>query len=124
MAEGEESPTDALDWRSGHNTPIEEWISRPHDVPDKRAYAIVVGGDSMEPMFTRGMHLIISPNVPVGDGDIAYVHLTSGERLVKRVRSAPAGYVLESANPAHGARFVSKADVEAVHRVAYARLVR
>jgi hypothetical protein len=40
------------------------------------------------------------------------------------VRAASDGYILESVNAAHGARFVRKVDVDAVHRVAYARLLR
>jgi phage repressor protein C with HTH and peptisase S24 domain len=66
----------------------------------------------------------VSPNVPVGDGDVAYVQLRSGERLVKLVTRTDDGYLLASVNPQYAPRFVRNDDVEHVHRIAYARLLR
>lgn len=105
---------------------VEEWMSRPDDasVRDPSCYAIVLRGDSMEPMLKRGMRLIVSPNIPVGDGDLAYVHLKSGERLVKAVQRDPNGWILESYNRDYPPRFVRRPEVESIHRVAYIRTLK
>jgi DNA-binding XRE family transcriptional regulator len=67
---------------------------------------VIVRGDSMQPMFRSGMKLIVSPNVPVNDGDAAYIQLRNGERLVKLVTRSEDGFVLESVNPQYRPRFV------------------
>jgi phage repressor protein C with HTH and peptisase S24 domain len=127
VAEGDASPTGVF-WND-EGTPIvqaEEWMSRPNDadVRDPSCYAIVIRGDSMEPMIKRGMRAIISPNIPVGEGDLAYVHLKSGERLVKMVHKHPSGWLLESFNREYPPRFVESADVIALHRIAYVRTLK
>jgi phage repressor protein C with HTH and peptisase S24 domain len=75
----------------------------------------------MLPVFKPGMTLIVSPNVPVNDGDEVYVQLLSGERLIKIARRVSDGWLLESTNPAYEPRFVQKSEVGAIHPVLYAR---
>ena len=120
-----EAPPDGLTW-TADNTPlfqVDEWGTRPGDVRDPRAYLVVIRGDAMEPMIKPGMRAVISPNQPVTDGDLACVHLRSGERLVRVVQHdrAQSGWLLESYNPAARARFVPDADVAMIHKVAYVR---
>jgi phage repressor protein C with HTH and peptisase S24 domain len=126
IAEGEASPAGAVYWDNDGvlNEHVEKRMSRPADVKDTNAYGVIVRGDSMEPMFRAGMRLIVSPNVPVGDGDPAYVQLRTGERLVKLVTSSAEGFVLESVNPQYRPRFVREDEVEHIHRIAYARFLR
>jgi phage repressor protein C with HTH and peptisase S24 domain len=127
IGEGDASP-DGVFW-DPEGKPlihVEDWMSRPNDaaVRDPSCYAIVVRGDSMEPLIKRGHRLIISPNIPVSDGEVAYVHLKSGERLVKVVYKTADGWVLESYNRDYPPRFVSRTEVAAIHRVAYHRMLK
>lgn len=127
IAEGDASPSGVFWDEDGKPIiHIDEWMSRPDDkaVRDPSCYAIVIRGDSMEPMIRRGMRAIISPNIPVGEGDLAYVHLKSGERLVKMVHKHPNGWLLESFNREYPPRFVDNAEVSALHRVAYVRTLK
>lgn len=125
IGEGEASPAPAVYFDdSGQLHHGGERTSRPYDIRDPHAYAVVVKGDSMEPLFQRGMRAIVSPNLPFTSGAAAYVTLTDGARLIKIVRKVQDGYLLESANPAHEARFVPTAQVETIHRIAYVRLLK
>lgn len=125
IAEGEASPQGALFWDAAEGRPLieaDEWTSRPFDLKDPRAYAIKVRGDSMRPVFTPGMLLIVSPNAPVkARGDNAYVQLHNGERLVKYVRKQQGGWILESHNSAYDTRFVPTDEVGTLHRIVYAK---
>lgn len=122
IAEGEASPQGELFWdNSNPLIEADEWMSRPPEVKDPRAYAVRVRGDSMVPAFYPGMRLIVSPNIPVRTGARVYVELHSGERLVKVARRQKGGWVLESLNPAYEARFVTDDEVGTMHKIAYAR---
>lgn len=124
IQEGEASP-EGLAWDAETPPAREvERTSRPYDFRDPGAYAVVLRGDSMEPLLKRGMRLIVSPNIPVGDGDLAYAQLKSGERLVKIARKQNGGWLLSSANPAYEPRYVSGDQVEHIHRVAYVRFLK
>jgi transcriptional regulator with XRE-family HTH domain len=120
-----EAPAGGLSW-TDEGTPlfqVDEWGSRPSDIRDPRAYLVVIRGDAMEPMIKAGMRAVISPNQTVADGDLACVHLRSGERLVRVVQHdrAQHGWLLEGYNPSSRARFVPEADVATIHKVAYVR---
>lgn len=125
IQEGEASPNGTF-W-SDEGTPrqqVDEWMSRPFDLRDQHAYAVVLRGDSMEPMLKQGYRLIVSPNLSPSDGELSYTQLASGERLVKVARRAPGGWILESYNNAYPPRFVTDAEVVSIHRVAYVRTLR
>lgn len=126
VAEGEANPQGSLFWTDEGvlRSDVEDRISRPRDVPDPQAYGVRVRGDSMLPIFKPGMTLIVSPNIPVNDGDEVYVQLLSGERLVKVARRVAGGWLLESSNPAYEPRFVRKSEIGAMHPVIYARRKR
>lgn len=98
--------------------------SRPYDYREKGAYAVVLRGDSMEPTLKRGMRLIVSQIQKVLDGDLVYVQLKSGERLAKIATRQSEGWLLTSANPAYGPRFVKFDDIAHIHKVAYVRLLK
>jgi len=123
IAEGDASPRGDVFWskEGALLETVENRLSRPYDVSDPRAFGVLVRGDSMLPVFRPGMYLVVSPNTPVGDGDEVYVELTSGEHLVKTARRAAGGWILESANPAHEARFVAKEEIEMMHPIVWAR---
>lgn len=98
--------------------------SRPYDFREKGAYAVVLRGDSMEPTLKRGMRLLVSQVQKVLDGDLVYVQLKSGERLAKIATRQSEGWLLTSANPAYGPRFVKFDDIAHIHKVAYVRLLK
>jgi len=76
----------------------------------------------MIPMFRPGRKVVVSPNLPVINGDPVYVQLLGGERLVKIARRAPGGWMLESINPAYEPRFVKKAEIELMHPIVWVRV--
>lgn len=123
VAEGEANPQGSLFWIDDGvlKNDVEERISRPREVTDTKAYGVRVRGDSMLPVFKPGMTLIVSPNLPVSDGDEVYVQLLTGERLIKIARRVPGGWLLESTNPAYEPRLVKKSEIKAMHPVIYAR---
>lgn len=124
IQEGEASPVGMI-WDAGDPRTTEvEYTSRPYDFRESGAYAVVLRGDSMEPILKRGMRLIMSAVQPVGDGDVAYVQLRNGERLVKIATRVTDGWLLTSANPAHPPRQVHVDEVEHIHKVAYVRFLK
>ena len=127
IAEGDASP-EGIFWTEEGVKLIEaeEWMSRPNDpaVRDPRCYGVKVRGDSMEPLLKAGRKIIVTPNLAVEDGELAYVQLVNGERLIKVVHKHPAGYTLESYNRAYAPRYVERSEVKAIHPVAYIRTLK
>lgn len=122
IAEGDASPTPNLFWDDdGLRSDVEEKISRPFDVRDPRAYGVKVRGDSMMPRYRPGEVLVVSPNIPVQDGDEVYVTLLNGERLLKVARRADGGWILESENHAYPARLVKQSEIGTMHPVLWIR---
>jgi len=99
----------------------ERRVSRPEGVTDKNAFAVMVKGDSMVPVFRPGRYVVVSPNIPVAPGDEVFVALTSGERLIKIAYRADGGFVLESANPTYSPRFVKAEEIQVMYPVVWAK---
>jgi len=125
IQEGEASPN-GLVWDAEAKSvrDVEEFTSRPYDFREKGAYAVILRGDSMEPLLKRGMRLVVSQSQPVGDGDLVYVQLRSGERMTKIATRQSGGWLLASANPAYPPRFVSTDEIAHIHRVAWVRFLK
>lgn len=124
IQEGEASPN-GLAWDAGDPLAAEvERMSRPYDFREQGAYAVVLRGDSMEPILKRGMRLIVSVTKPISDGDVAYVQLKNNERLVKIATRVTDGWLLTSANPAHAPRQVNIDEIEHIHKVAWVRFLK
>jgi transcriptional regulator with XRE-family HTH domain len=87
-------------------------------------YAVLLRGDSMEPVLKRGMRLIVVSTVPVADGDLAYAQLESGERFAKIATRESGGWLLSSANPTYAPRFVPNDQIERIHKVGFVRLLK
>jgi phage repressor protein C with HTH and peptisase S24 domain/DNA-binding XRE family transcriptional regulator len=99
----------------------ERRVPRPEGVTDTNAFAVMVKGDSMLPVFKPGRYVVVSPNLSVASGDEVFVALASGERLIKIAHRANGGFVLESANPAYPPRFVKAEDVQVMYPVIWAK---
>lgn len=124
IQEGEASPN-GLIWDAGDPRTSEvEHMSRPYDFRETGAYAVVLRGDSMEPILKRGMRLIMSVKQPVSDGDVAYVQMKSGERLIKIANRMTDAWMLTSANAAHAPRVVHVDEIEHIHKVAWVRFLK
>jgi phage repressor protein C with HTH and peptisase S24 domain len=108
----------------GLRADVEDRISRPYDVPDRRAIAVRVRGDSMVPRYNPGDEVIVSPSSDVEDGNGVFVKLRTGERLLKIARRAQGGWILESENRTYPARFVKKSEVETMHPIVWIRPAR
>lgn len=123
VSDAEASSEGTVFWTEDGVNPalIEDRTSRPYKLPYKTAYAVRVRGDSMTPVFRPGMELIVTPAVPVRDGDEVFVVLQSGERLIKYATRADGGWMLTSANPAHAPRFVHGEDVQVMHAVVHSK---
>jgi len=99
----------------------ERRVPRPEGVADGNAFAVMVKGDSMLPVFKPGRYVVVSPTLAVASGDEVFVALTSGERLIKIAHRANGGFMLESANPAYPPRFVKVEDIQVMYPVVWAK---
>ena len=94
------------------------------EVAGTGGYAVVLRGDSMEPLLKRGMRLIVSVTQSVADGDLVYAQLKTGDGVkdLRRARTAD-GY--SRANPSSlQSRGLSNDQIESIHAVVYVRLLR
>ena len=96
-------------------------VARPAGVTDPHAFAVMVKGDSMVPVFKPGRYVVVSPGLSVASGDEVFVSLTTGERLIKIAYRADGGFVLESANPIYPPRFVKMEDIQVMYPVVWAK---
>ena len=75
----------------------------------------------MLPTYRPTMIAIVSPRCCVQDGDEAYVHLVSGECLVRLVFIVQRVFVLQPYNHACAARFAKPREIRAMHVIVYSR---
>ena len=124
IAEGDAFPARRV--RGQEPAEIVQRLPRPGDLQDPRAYGVRIRGDSMLPAHRPAMAMvaIVSPRCRVRDGDEVYVHLVSGERLVRVVHTVEGGFVLEPYNPAYTTRLVEKTEGPMTLRFMVARLLR
>ncbi len=75
------------------------------EVADKNAYALIVEGDSMEPLFRMGDRIIVSPNTEAQNGDVVVARLKERGEVYFKIfhRDGPMGQTvrLTSYNPAY-----------------------
>lgn len=91
------------------------------DLPDSRAFALEIAGDSMEPLYRDGDLIIISPSAGVRRGDRVVVRLRTGETVAKVLRRRSASRIdLASLNPSHPGLSIDTADVAWMARIVWA----
>lgn len=91
------------------------------DLPDPRAFALEIAGDSMEPLYRDGDLIVISPGAGVRRGDRVVVRLKSGETFAKVLRRRSASRVdLASINPAHPNLSIDASEVVWMARIVWA----
>jgi phage repressor protein C with HTH and peptisase S24 domain len=102
---------------SGHG-----WDAIPFPgVEDTHAYAVEIAGDSLNPIYRDGTHLVVSPAAPVRRGDRVIVKIRTGEVMVKELRRKTARTLeLKSLLPAEADRMLTTEEVAWVARVVWA----
>lgn len=86
-------------------------------IGNRRAYALYVNGDSMEPVFAHGHLLYVNPLRPPARLDDVVVQLTDGQAFVKRLLGRDGDMlVVHQFNPEQEIRF-PLAELRAVHPV-------
>ncbi|MDH5188526.1 MAG: helix-turn-helix transcriptional regulator [Rhodospirillaceae bacterium] len=90
-------------------------------IGDRRAYALEISGDSMDPVLRDGDIVIISPEAGVRRGDRVVVKTKSGEVMAKTLKRKTATNVeLSSFNKAHEDRTIPLDEVEWISRIVWA----
>ncbi len=91
------------------------------EINDPNAYALEISGDSMEPVFRDGDHVIVSPAAPIRRGDRVVVRTTDGQVMAKQLARQSARRIeLRSLNPAHADYAFELSDVTWMHRIVWA----
>ena len=91
------------------------------DVSDPNAYALVVSGDSMEPLYRDGDRIIVSPAANIRRGDRVVIKTREGEVMAKELVRRTAQWVeLRSVNPEHADPMLQTSDVEWLARILWA----
>jgi phage repressor protein C with HTH and peptisase S24 domain len=91
------------------------------DIPDPHAYALEISGESMEPVFRDGDHVIVSPAAPIRRGDRVVVRTSAGEVMAKQLARRSARRVeLRSLNPEHRDYTFDLGEITWMHRIIWA----
>lgn len=91
-------------------------------LPNERAFALEVQGDSMRPLYREGDIIIVSPLATVRRGDRVVVRTTGGEVMAKELKRRTArGVELRSLNPDHPDHVVPAAEIDWMARIMWAR---
>jgi phage repressor protein C with HTH and peptisase S24 domain len=91
------------------------------DIGDPNAYALMVSGDSMEPLYRNGDRIIVSPVANIRSGDRVVVKTSEGEVMAKElVRRTAQRIELRSLNPDFENPTLPTASVEWIARILWA----
>ena len=102
----------------------EETLTRPEDVKDITAYAVLVEGDSMLPMLKPGDRIIASPIKQVVNGDTAVVRTRDNRTMIKMVYFEGDFVRLASLNPAYDDSTLPMSDIDFCHAVVWLKIKR
>jgi phage repressor protein C with HTH and peptisase S24 domain len=90
-------------------------------IEDAHAYAVEVTGDSLQPVYRDGTHIVVSPAAPIRRGDRVIVKTGSGEVMVKELKRKTAKTLeLKSLVPGQADRMLAAEEVLWVARVVWA----
>lgn len=89
-------------WDADHSDDLYDYTSIiALNVDDRRAFAIAVLGNSMEPVLREGDMVICSPSKQPHNGEAAVIKTRSGQIYIKFWHKKGERVLLESANPDH-----------------------
>lgn len=90
------------------------------EINDANAYALEISGDSMDPVYRDGDHVIVSPGAPIRRGDRVVVRTVRGEVMAKQLSRRSARRIeLRSLNPAHPDLSFELSEVGWMHRIVW-----
>jgi phage repressor protein C with HTH and peptisase S24 domain len=90
-------------------------------VTDKTAYALEITGNSMEPVYREGDHIIVSPSTTVRKGDRVVVRTSDGQVMAKVLLKQTARTVeLGSFNADHPVKTLEARNVDWIARIIWA----
>ncbi|HEX3349507.1 MAG TPA: helix-turn-helix transcriptional regulator [Acetobacteraceae bacterium] len=91
------------------------------DIADPHAYALEISGESMEPVYRDGDHVVVSPAAPIRRGDRVVVRTARGEVMAKQLTRRSARRIeLRSINPEHPDYHFELSQVSWMHRIVWA----
>jgi len=91
------------------------------DIGDPNAYALMVSGDSMEPLYRDGDRIIVSPVANIRSGDRVVVKTSEGEVMAKELIRRTAQLIeLRSINPEYENPVLPTTEVEWIARILWA----
>ena len=91
------------------------------DIGDPNAYALMVSGDSMEPLYRDGDRIIVSPVANIRSGDRVVVKTSEGEVMAKElIRRTAQRIELRSINPEYENPVLPTTEVEWIARILWA----
>ena len=95
----------------------DEWIDTGVPV-NRHTFALIVEGDSMEPVFTAGMRIVVEPEISANIGD--YVIAGNGEQAtLKKLVSDGGELYLQPLNPRYAIKPLGQARIIGVVREAH-----
>jgi SOS-response transcriptional repressor LexA len=96
---------------------LDEYVET--DCRDPNKYALIVEGDSMEPVFRAGDRIVVAPNVLPHNGDVVVARVAeTGEVFFKLYHETSSGKVqLTSYNPAYPPIHRDKKEFRFIHPV-------
>ena len=86
-------------------------------------FALIVRGDSMEPLFMAGDHVIVERQPDVDSGDVAIVGVDGDDATIKRVQKVDGGIILQPENRSYNPMYFSEKDILEKPITIYGRVV-
>lgn len=104
--------------------PVQDWskkVHRPESITDPHAYAIIIEGDSMEPMASKGDMFLCETNKSPKNGDRVVVQKNDGEVMAKLFYDDGKHIVLKSMNQKYEPIVLARDEIRAVHVVRWVK---
>ena len=86
-------------------------------------FSLIVRGDSMEPLFLEGDHVIVERQPDVDSGDVAIVGVDGEDATIKRVQKVEGGIILQPENRSYNPMYFSEKDILEKPITIYGRVV-
>ncbi len=99
----------------------DEYLFPADEMCDATAYALVIRGDSMEPLFHDGDRVVVSPARPFIPKRLYVLKSRKGKVWLKRVERHGDTFSLLSVNPAYPPIYLAADEVAWLHAVTWVR---
>jgi SOS-response transcriptional repressor LexA len=99
----------------------DDHLSPAAELADPNAYALVIRGEGMEPLFGDGDRVVVSPARPFVPRRLYVVRSREGQVWLRRVERHGDTYSLLSVNPAYPPIYLNALEVSWLHAVTWVR---